>query len=171
MRNIGLSSRGEPPQGLPGSLWLINIDGTGKRKLVEPGEHGIWSPDGKRIAYMVEGGMTPEGKRDYDYLYIIDSDGKNPVKIKKSNYPLDWTSDGSMIMFDGGFYNILTNQWVKLPKLAQMPNYPRLSPDEENIVGRPIGLDGDICITYMYVTEREKAIKVLKKTHFKKWDN
>ncbi|MBI4379520.1 MAG: PD40 domain-containing protein [Nitrospinae bacterium] len=162
----------EPPQGLPGSLWIINIDGTGKRKLVEPGRNGVWSPDGKKIAYWVMGGITPEGKRDYDYLYIIDSDGQNPTELTwKSNYPLEWTQDGSMILMEGGFYNISTNKSVKLPKLAQLPIEPRLSPDGEKIVGEPKGFDADICVTYMYVTDRDKAIKLLKKTHFKRWED
>jgi dipeptidyl aminopeptidase/acylaminoacyl peptidase len=83
-----------PQHGAAGSLWVMNIDGTGERVVLEDvrqPKSPVWSPDGSRIAIsMQEGGrLTPEHKcskglpsdplvadRDGDYFrVVVEADG------------------------------------------------------------------------------------------------
>ncbi len=45
---------GEGP-GIPLSLWVINLDGTGKRHITDEGGDPAWTPDGRSLVY---GGIT-----------------------------------------------------------------------------------------------------------------
>ncbi len=155
----------EPPPPLLGALWLINIDGTGKRKLVEPGTEGIWDPTGRKILYS-------EGLPGYDCHLLELGENYHVLSNKKFEWGgriYDWSPDGKYVLA-AGTRDTETWNHFKLTKLAAIPTYPRLSPDGEKIVGSNAGLDADICVVYIDSTDRDKAIKVLKKTHFKKWD-
>ena len=45
---------GNPP-GIPLSIWVINVDGTDKRRITDRGSDPTWTPDGRTIVY---GGVT-----------------------------------------------------------------------------------------------------------------
>ncbi len=89
---------GEPPP--PGSLWLVNVDGSGLHQLTPPLTNVQccfnfrWSPDGTKILF-----ASPGGK-----LWTIAPDGTNLTQVFKDpggRYAITptWSPDGSMIMF------------------------------------------------------------------------
>ena len=78
------------------SIWLATVDPktgqpTGEPKRLVDGIEGIWSPDGKRIAYLtnkrvvrLEGTVAPEVS-----LHVMSADGTNDQEIMKVAFPLD----------------------------------------------------------------------------------
>lgn len=87
------------------TLWIVNADGTGLRRLVEsllgPSE-ASWSPDGTQIALATY--SRKKGDRRC-HLYILDPDGGRPRQIVdeeiRSVRPA-WTPDGKWIAFATG---------------------------------------------------------------------
>ncbi|MEO6577356.1 MAG: hypothetical protein ABIO99_00420 [Candidatus Limnocylindria bacterium] len=89
---------GDPPR--PGSLWIVNFDGTGLRQLTAdetsvPCCFGYrWSPDGSKILF-----SGPDRA-----LWTIAPDGSNLTKVfvdPDGGYAITptWSPDGSMILF------------------------------------------------------------------------
>jgi Tol biopolymer transport system component len=89
---------GEPPP--PGSLWVLNFDGTGLRQVtpdatkVQCCSDYRWSPDGAKILF-----ADPDGG-----LWTISPDGSNLTKVfqdASGRYAVTptWSPDGSMILF------------------------------------------------------------------------
>ncbi len=79
------------------SLWIMNADGSRNRFLVE-GSAAVWSPDGKRIAYLAEG--KPSGTQLW--VKYIDTEGATQItRVNEDQAPgnLRWSPDGSMIGF------------------------------------------------------------------------
>jgi Tol biopolymer transport system component len=80
------------------SMWSMNVDGTGRQKVVDLGERGIsvaWSPDGSQF-------VISQG----DGLYAIAADGTGRRLITRPSradgYPIfhpTWSPDGSQIAF------------------------------------------------------------------------
>ncbi len=86
--------------GAPGSVWLINVDGTGERPIlgdVHQPKSPVWSPDGTQIAInMQQGGrLEPEHKcskelpsdpliadEDGDYFRVVVETEDGEVKVK-----------------------------------------------------------------------------------------
>ncbi len=93
-----LGAGGNPPP--PGSLWIVNLDGSGLRQLTPDGTkvecctNYRWSPDGSTILFADEDGV----------LWTIAPDGSNPSQVFKGTggqYAITptWSPDGSMILF------------------------------------------------------------------------
>ena len=86
------------------ALWIMNSDGSGKKKLAIKGKHyqtmtwGIlnFSPAGDKIMY-----LSSEGDRSQ--IYIINTDGAElkaiTDKIAKATGGADWSPDGKRIVF------------------------------------------------------------------------
>jgi TolB protein len=70
------------------SLWVVNADGTGERRLVAHAVSADWSPDGSRIAYAGNG------------ITVSDADGGNAHKIVRRGGMPDWSPDGRRIAFE-----------------------------------------------------------------------
>ena len=81
-----------------GSLWLINVDGSGERMIhdnVRNPRTPVWSPDGSQIAF------TSDRSGNFD-LYIMDVDGTNVVQLTDEPGLDDagaWSPDGEHIVF------------------------------------------------------------------------
>ena len=85
-------------------LWVMNSDGSGKKKLATPGKdfHGVvlwslsFSSDGKKIMFIAD-----EGNRSQ--IYIINTDGTDlgaiTDKIVLATGGADWSPDGQSIIF------------------------------------------------------------------------
>lgn len=110
----------EPPA--HGSLWLVNVDGSGLHQITAAGTMAQccfnyrWSPDGRKILFADE----------YGTLWTIAPDGSSLTQLFKDpagRYAITptWSPDGSMIMFaldpapnpfshpNNGMYVILAN--------------------------------------------------------------
>jgi serine/threonine protein kinase/Tol biopolymer transport system component len=94
-----------------GELWLADSDGTNPRKIAEssqpnlPSLRGswifpvVWSPDGKRVAYIERHGVTaPEPAEDTYTLLTRDANGADPQIILRDDSRLRpslwWAADG-----------------------------------------------------------------------------
>jgi TolB protein len=80
-------------------LYSIKPDGTGATRLTNsPGIDflGVWSPDGKRIAF-----MSLRDNRLGD-IYVMNADGSNVVRLTRdqgSNQEPSWSKGGNQIVF------------------------------------------------------------------------
>ena len=81
----------------PAGIQVIQIDG----RIDAPISHtssaamAAWSPDGKRITYIVHYGDSNWS------IYLVGSDGENPQRLTQGNldYSLSWSPDGTQIAF------------------------------------------------------------------------
>jgi TolB protein len=81
--------RGERPEDK--SVWIMNVDGSGAKKILDRASSPVFSPDGGRIAYY----------HWNDGIFIANVDGTNPRQIvfqRDAKY-LAWSHDGKWIAF------------------------------------------------------------------------
>ncbi|HET9983992.1 MAG TPA: hypothetical protein VFQ38_10410, partial [Longimicrobiales bacterium] len=77
------------------SLWIMDADGGRNRFLVDGGG-AVWSPDGKRIAYLAEG--QPKGTQVW--VKYVDLEGASQVtRVDQSPGDLRWSPDGRSLGF------------------------------------------------------------------------
>ncbi len=80
------------------AIWLMDIDGGNKRKLVK-GREPSWSPDSEKIAFVSFVSGQFDGN---DEIYLIDLDGSNMRRLtntKKSDWFPQWSPEGSRLAF------------------------------------------------------------------------
>ena len=84
------------PSGPEGaSVWIVGLDGTGLRRLVD-GADARWSPDGARLVY-----DAPSSGRPGD-LFVVNADGSGARRLLSTpNLKLaaGWSRDGRRILF------------------------------------------------------------------------
>ena len=76
-----------------GGLYVVNPDGSGKRRVVETAGHATpsWSPDGRRIVFQTRSGPG---------LTVVNADGSGQQRLTIGNHPA-WSPDGQRIAFVG----------------------------------------------------------------------
>ena len=87
-----------------GEVWMMNPDGSNKTHALNLSSEKIpeiydvrCSPDGKRLAFT--GGVYRYMMR-YFYLYVVNIDGTNPVKVSDNeSWSPFWSPDGKRIVF------------------------------------------------------------------------
>ena len=87
-----------------GGIWLMNADGSGQRKLVDVPEQDeltpVWSPDGKRLAFVTMTACEPYFCSDLG-LWLIRPDGTGLRRIARNVErpwrPL-WSPDGTRLL-------------------------------------------------------------------------
>jgi Tol biopolymer transport system component len=82
-----------PPFGQNGqpSIDVVNRDGSGRVHLAERAEGPVWSPDGRRVAYLdLAGGMEPR-------IGLVDADGRNRRSLGEAGGALAWSPDGTAL--------------------------------------------------------------------------
>ncbi len=77
------------------SLWIMDADGS-RHRFLSDGSGAVWSPDGRRIAYLAEG--DPEGTQVW--VKYLDEEGATQVtRVQESPADLKWSPDGRSIGF------------------------------------------------------------------------
>jgi Tol biopolymer transport system component len=76
-----------------GGIFVVGVDGSGRRRLVDDGADPVWSPDGRSIAFLRRGD-----------LWVMNADGTSQRNLTDS--PLEteaeaqWSPDGRTILFE-----------------------------------------------------------------------
>lgn len=78
-------------------IWLVNSDGTRNRYLLK-GSSPVWSPDGKRIAYVSPG--QPGGAQIFVKWMDAPDEGTQVTRLDRSPSNLNWSPDGKRIAFN-----------------------------------------------------------------------
>lgn len=93
-----------------GDLWTMNADGSDEKQLTHYGynENLVWSPNALKIAYksspqsVVNKGKTYANCTNYHNIWIINSDGTEPIQVTNSEASRSepsWSPDSSKIVF------------------------------------------------------------------------
>lgn len=126
-----------------GALYLVNPDGSGKRRVVETAGHATpsWSPDGRRIVFQTKSGPG---------LTVVNADGSGQQRLTIGTHPA-WSPDGQRIAF-GRAANKQQSDWdifvmnadgSEQRRLVRHGTDPRWSPDGRTIAFvRRATLDG-----------------------------
>jgi hypothetical protein len=106
-------------------LWLVNVNGTGRRLIAAHGTAPDWSPDGTKLAFdaphnnvvitnadgsdpqVVTSGTNPAWSPDGRELavenggsiWIVSADGQNRRLVIRDGAEPDWSPDGSQLVF------------------------------------------------------------------------
>jgi Tol biopolymer transport system component len=149
---------------LKSNIEIMDLETKATRKLTNTKgwEYGpAWSPNGKYIAY----GYRKEGRDSQQpgYLWLMDSDGKNPRQISDMptgfQFQISWSPDSEKIVFSspmscGDIYiaDIRTNKTSKFFDTDGCATNPVWSPD-----GKAIAV---LVTTYVPVTNQTKDWKI-----------
>ncbi len=149
-------------------LYIINIDGTNKRKLNIEGEGGSpeFSPDGKKIIYTEPDYANNPPNSNVKIISYPDLIVQNVFDSVTISYPR-WSPDGKEIVFsrreissipndniyimnyDGSNEQRITNNLSSTPYI-----YPKLSPKGDNIIFLAYTIDG-IQKYYLYMMDKD----------------
>src|SRR5919204_3692836 len=96
------SPNGKQLAGSGGSIFVVNVDGSGFRELppavaTEFDEHPSWSPDGTHISF-------DRGEIDFSTtdLWVMNADGSGQRRLGRFGAQPSWSPDGRMIAFVNG---------------------------------------------------------------------
>ena len=77
-------------------IWMVNADGSKNRFLMK-GSSPVWSPDGKRIAFVAEG--TPRGAQIF-VRWMDTGEASQITRVDRSPFNINWSPDGKRIAFN-----------------------------------------------------------------------
>lgn len=155
-----------------GTLYTINSDGTGLKKLLnndQDASESAWSKDGKKICFW---GWKEGERKDTAYLWIVNSDGSNLKPVLPGHRDPSWSPDGKEILCVGTYsetgaigqlfkYNIEEDSLriFKSNKNARF-FFPSWSSDNEIVYGKKLREKvGDVYIMNADGTNDRKIIE------------
>jgi Tol biopolymer transport system component len=79
------------------AIHVVNIDGSGRRRIAQDGGGAAWSPDGRRIAFMIGGGQFAPPPD----VYVVNADGSGQRRLTRdrSSGFNAWSPDGRKILY------------------------------------------------------------------------
>ena len=112
-------------------IWIVNADGTRNRFLIK-GASPVFSPDGKRIAYVAPG--QPAGTQIYVKWLDAADIGTQITRLERAPTNLQWSPDGKSIAFNmlvPAKANLKVNvpprpegaKWIEPPRVVDRLNY------------------------------------------------
>jgi Tol biopolymer transport system component len=125
-------------------LYVVNADGSGKRKLAQTGHSPIppaWSPDGRKLAFT----STFRGNKEGE-IFVINADGSGLRRLTRNSvgdYQPAWSPDGQKIAWVRVRHDTWSDIFVMNADgsdqrhLTRMPGYagqPDWSPDGQTIL-------------------------------------
>lgn len=114
-------------------IWLMNIDGSGLRRLTEIPEGACqpsWSPDGSKLVFISPCKSNTETYRGSS-LFVINADGSELTPLSSmpgGDYDPAWSPDGRYIAFTSLRYKNIPQ--VHILDLEKQTVEPLLDPDE-----------------------------------------
>lgn len=144
-------------------IYLMNIDGSNKQLIMPDAGNPIWSPGGKRIAYISSGDLkSPQ-------IFIACADGSNSKQLTNTyhanwdsgfpnfgNYNPQWSQDGKKIVYQSDVNDGLPEIYimnsdgsdqVRLTSTDRRNEDPVISSDGEHIIftsNRDLSYNSDI---------------------------
>jgi len=113
-------------------LWTMGPDGKNNRYLME-GSNPVWSPDGKRIAFVKQG--EPRGTQIFVKYIDIEGPATQLTRLDKSPSGIQWSPDGKYISFT--MLVPESKNWpVKMPKKPKGANWTPAPRIVENLTYR-----------------------------------
>lgn len=88
----GAFKRSTDPSCAP-NVWLVRPNGTGLHRLLTRGIEPVYSPDGRRLAF-----VRPDA-RERPWLYVVGADGRGVRRIGIGSHP-SWSPDGRRIVVE-----------------------------------------------------------------------
>lgn len=157
-------------------LYIMNLDGSHKRRLVKNVGKYSWSPDGSRIAFAYAHGRVPNS------LTIMNINKRHKKKLDLGEFFWDiaWSPDGTKILYWEGSHTYLINPDGSNKKILSVGHYAQCawSPDGTKIafindisghspkVGKDrlfiIDLDSDERISLVKTDTNDKKLYILK---------
>ncbi len=153
-----LSRPGGDP-GIEGTLWVVNLDGSGQRELASvveprgrPGQYPAWSPDSRLLAYTkyaFKSAPSTDQKREDPYrteLHVVAADGSwtEALVADDAEKPalIGWTADGKVLYSrpvgqgeELWTVDVAGNRTlITLMHTEPIVVYPRLSPDHRKMI-------------------------------------
>jgi TolB protein len=135
-----------------GGITLVNVDGSGSERIIEPGQLGedsdfwdpAWSPDGRKIALALEYNNGPGA------IYVVSLASRRAVALthKGSDFEPAWSPDGKRIAFDHGKgIAVMNANGSHVHMLIGKASRPAWSPDGKKIAFvRYLGKNSEIYV-------------------------
>ena len=80
-------------------IYVVNADGSERRRLTQRGGSPAWSPDGGKIAF--DGGQRYRLDRTPPHgIFVMNADGSEQRRLTLRGWSPAWSPDGQMIAFD-----------------------------------------------------------------------
>ncbi|HWR15793.1 MAG TPA: protein kinase [Terriglobales bacterium] len=95
-------------------VWIIRADGIGERRVVSIGSWAVWWPDGKSIAYVVDGA---DGNQEIRVTDIENGTTRTlkGVRFEGVNYPIDISRDGRLVTTSNSTH-LQDEVWILKPQ-------------------------------------------------------